>query len=59
MAELITTCIIIFGGGTALLGLKYLLFKCDKEQHDQLIIIEEENRLEEEVPPKYEDIVNS
>ena len=54
MVDIITTCIIIFGGGTALLGLKYLLFKCEKEQHDQLILVEEE-----QLPPKYEDIVNS
>ena len=59
MAEIITACVIIFGGGTALFGLKYLLFKCDKEHSDQLIIIEEEeeHRLVEHPPPKYEDIV--
>ena len=55
MAEIITACIIIFGGGTTLIGLKYLLFKCEKEHNDQLIIIQEDDD-PEEVPPKYEDI---
>ena len=51
----ITIFILILGGGISLVGLKYLLFKCDAiaENHEQ--IIQNENRLDEEPPPKYED----
>ena len=54
----ITIFTLIVSGGISLIGLKYLLFKCDsiEENHEQLII-QDENRLDEEPPPKYEDYV--
>ena len=58
MVDIITTCILIFGFGSTIIGLKYLLFKCDSIVENQFeFIIEDENILDEEPPPKYEDIV--
>jgi len=57
MAELIIITIIgltCFG-----IGLKYLLYKCDIKNDFEVIIVNDndnDNIVDDEVPPKYEDI---
>jgi len=57
MGELITTFFIIVGGFTSLLGCKYLMYRCEKESIENTILITTiEESIDDEVPPKYEDI---
>lgn len=55
MAELILVTLIglaCFG-----IGLKYLMHKCDiKDEIEVNIIVNNDNSVDDEVPPKYEDI---
>lgn len=38
------------------LGLKYLTYKCDVENEIDVITVDNDILIEDEVPPKYEDI---
>ena len=50
MGELITTLLIFIGGFSSLLGCKYIMYRCKLDDIENTIFIDDE------VPPKYEDI---
>ena len=53
----VITFLIIVGAFTSLLGCKYLIYRCDKESIDNVVLITNiEESIDDEVPPKYEDI---